>query len=409
MAGAVRQPINIDSLSIYIGHRVPDIKLPIDIKQARGRRIHLQFFPADASSSLQFGFGQSNPTYQITSADGRQYVLRKKPPGKLLSKTAHQVEREYRIIHALEDTDVPVPRTFAFCESSAVVGTPFYIMDFLDGRIFEDASLPSVGADERRKMWVPWPVTLPLGLTLSRWHNAILTLARLHRLPPTSVGLADFGKPSNFYNRQIRTLSTISNSQARTVDIETRNAVGEIPHLNDMVAFFRNPRTQPEDRATLVHGDYKIDNLVFHKTEPRVIGILDWEMSTLGHPLSDLSNLLSPFTFALQPPSEALASRVNTAFSPSADTPGLPSRSQCIDWYAEVAGWDPAPEAGWGDAFGVFRNSVIMQGIAARHAMRQASSARAEEYAVQMGPFGEFAWGLVVELQQRAVRRPNKL
>lgn len=133
-----------------------------------------------------------------------------------------------------------------------------------------------------------------------------------------------------------------------------------------------------------------------------------WEMSTLGHPLSDISNLLSPFTFALEPPSEALASRINPAFLSTTMTPGLPSRSQCIAWYAQVAGWDPSPESGWGDAFGVFRNSVIMQGIAARYATRQASSARAEEYAVQMKPFGEFAWRLVVKLQeQRAWGQPK--
>lgn len=132
-------------------------------------------------------------------------------------------------------------------------------------------------------------------------------------------------------------------------------------------------------------------------------------MSTLGHPLSDLSNLLTPFTFALQPPTKALASRINPAFLPLSNTPGLPSRSQCIEWYALVAGWDPRFESDWGDAFGVFRNSVIMQGIAARYAVRQASSARAEEYAVQMKPLGEFAWSLVFRLKQQGGQRKSKL
>ena len=123
-----------------------------------------------------------------------------------------------------------------------------------------------------------------------------------------------------------------------------------------------------------------------------------WEMSTIGHPLSDLANLLSPYTFAVSLPtstSSALSNRVNAAFIPSAKTPGLPTRDECMTWYAETAGWDPRPEMAWGDAFGVFRNSVIMQGIAARYALRQASSAKAHEYALQMGPFGEFAWWLV--------------
>ncbi|KAL8722392.1 MAG: hypothetical protein Q9225_001123 [Loekoesia sp. 1 TL-2023] len=266
-------------------------------------------------------------------------------------------------------------------------------MEYLDGRIFEDASFPSVAADERREMW----------------YDAIRTLVKLHRLLPASVGLSDYGKPSGFYNRQLKTFTTIAESQARTIDVDTQIAVGKIPRFDEMVAFFRDPRTQPEDRATLIHGDYKIDNLVYHKTEPRVIGILDWEMSTVGHPLSDLSNLLSPYVFAQQPLSKALASRTNPAFSLSATTPGLPSHAQCIEWYAAIAGWDPSSESGWSDAFGVFRNSVIMQGIAARYATRQASSARAEEYAVQMKPFGEFAWGLVDRLKQQLARRQAKL
>lgn len=136
---------------------------------------------------------------------------------------------------------------------------------------------------------------------------------------------------------------------------------------------------------------------------------LSWEMSTVGHPLSDLSNLLSPYIIALQPPSEASALRTNSAFSPFATTPGLPSHSECIKWYAEVAGWDPSPETGWGDAFGVFRNSVIMQGIAARYATRQASSARAGEYAAQLKPFGEFAWSLVDRLMQQLPQKQAKL
>ncbi|KAI4203638.1 MAG: hypothetical protein LQ350_001639 [Teloschistes chrysophthalmus] len=207
----------------------------------------------------KFGFGQSNPTYQLIGANGAKHVLRKKPPGELLSKTAHQVEREYRIIRALEETDVPVPKTLCLCEDASVIGTPFYLMEFLDGRIFEDAALPAVRPEERHEMW----------------HDAIRTLAKLHRLLPSSVGLSNFGKSSGFYDRQIKTLGTIAESQAKALDIETQVAVGTIPHFDDMVSFFANPQTQPKDRASLVHGDYKIDNLVYHKIEPKVIGILE--------------------------------------------------------------------------------------------------------------------------------------
>jgi aminoglycoside phosphotransferase (APT) family kinase protein len=132
MAGAIRQPIDLDKLSKYIEKTVPQIVLPIDLKQ--------------------FGFGQSNPTYQITAKDGQKFVMRKKPPGKLVSKTAHKVEREYRVIHALEKTDVAVPKAYCLCEDDSVIGTPFYIMEFLDGRIIEDASLPDVSPQDRTEM-----------------------------------------------------------------------------------------------------------------------------------------------------------------------------------------------------------------------------------------------------------------
>jgi len=362
MAGVVRQPIDVTSLEHYIAANVPEIQLPIDIKQ--------------------FGYGQSNPTYQLTDKAGRRYVMRKKPPGRLLSKTAHKVEREYRIIHALEKTDVPVPRALCLCEDESIIGTAFYIMTFLDGRIFEDPAIPGVTPAERTKMW----------------HSAITALAKFHSVNPKSVGMESFGKPNGFYNRQLATFNTISDAQAKAVDVETKQPVGKIPHQDDIVAFFSDPKTQPKDRSSFVHGDYKIDNVVFHKTEPRVIGILDWEMSTIGHPLSDLANLLTPFLTATSDKAISIG-RGSKAFLPGA-TEGLPSQKQLISWYSEVAGWDPTPDMTWGDAFGIYRGSIIMQGIAARYALRQASSAKAKDYAVQMKPFAEFAWDLIQEYKK---------
>ncbi|KAJ9648342.1 hypothetical protein H2201_000537 [Coniosporium apollinis] len=359
MAGAVRQPIDVASLERYIASNVPEIKVPIDVKQ--------------------FGYGQSNPTYQLTDSAGRKYVMRKKPPGKLLSKTAHKVDREYRIIHALENTDVPVPKAYCLCQDESVIGTDFYIMEFLDGRIFEDPALPEVTPADRTEMW----------------HSAIRTLAKFHSVSPASVNMTSFGKPSGFYNRQLATFKTISEAQAQAVDVETKEPVGKIPHFDEMVQFFSDPKTQPKDRATFVHGDYKIDNVVFHKTEPRVIGILDWEMSTIGHPLSDLCNLLMPYVTAISPKAVEIG-RGSKAFQPGA-TEGLPTKGQLIDWYTEVAGWDPKPDLTWGDAFNIFRGSIIMQGIAARYALRQASSLKAKDYAVQMAPFAEVAWSLIEE------------
>ncbi|KAK6582284.1 hypothetical protein PZA11_004692 [Diplocarpon coronariae] len=350
MAGVVRQPIDVQSLEQYISKTVPLIKVPIDVKQ--------------------FVFGQSNPTYQLTASDGAKYVMRKKPPGKLVSRTAHQVEREYRVIHALEKTDIPVPMAFCLCEDDSVIGTPFYIMEFLDGRIIEDPTMPDVTPEERNEMW----------------HDAVRTLAKLHRINPRDVGLEDFGKPSGFYDRQIKTFGTISKAQAAARDLNTKEAVGQIPHVEEMLQFFADKNYQPKDRVHPVHGDYKIDNLVFHKTEPRVIGILDWEMSTIGHPLSDLVNLTAPFYLVNSPLGRKLPSFREGA------TLGLPTKEDIIKWYAEVAGWDPSPDLPWGVSFGFFRATCIYQGIAARWAVRQASSAKAKENALARHPMGQLAW-----------------
>lgn len=247
MAGPIRQPIDLDNLSKYIEKNVPEIKTPLNVKQ--------------------FGYGQSNPTYLLEDKNGEKYVMRKQPPGKLLSKTAHQVDREYRIIHSMQDTDVPVPKAMCLCEDRSVIGTPFYIMSFLKGRIFEDPALPDVSPQDRTEMW----------------KSICVTLGKFHRVKPGSVGMADFGRHWGFYNRQLKTFKRLSADQAVVKDKETGEEVGWIPHYDDMVEFFGDEATQPVDRSTFVHGDYKIDNVVFHATEPRVIGILDWEMVSSMH------------------------------------------------------------------------------------------------------------------------------
>ncbi|GAP85156.2 putative aminoglycoside phosphotransferase [Rosellinia necatrix] len=363
MAGRVRQPIDVQALEQYLGQHVPEIKAPLDVKQ--------------------FGFGQSNPTYQLTATDKKRYVMRKKPPGKLLSKAAHKVEREYRIIAALGPTDVPVPKAYCLCEDASVIGTPFYLMEFLDGRIFEDPALPEIPAEGRAGLW----------------RAAVQTLARFHRVDVRGVGLETFGKSDGFYDRQLATWKAICTAQSKAVDVDTQEPVGQIPHFDEMLAFFADKKLQPRHRATLVHGDYKLDNMVFHKAEERVIGILDWEMSTVGHPLSDLANLLMPFYTQ----SASAYNPKAAAFLPGA-TPGLPTPDMILEWYKETAGWDPAPEMHWALAFSVFRSSAILQGIAARYAMRQASSAEAQRYAQGFKPLGELAWTFV---EQEIVKARN--
>ncbi|KAF7528025.1 hypothetical protein G7054_g10305 [Neopestalotiopsis clavispora] len=369
MAGRVRHPIDVKSLERYVQKHVPEIETPLDVKQ--------------------FGFGQSNPTYQLTSPSGTRYVLRKKPPGKLLSKAAHKVEREHRIIAALGGgaTDVPVPRAFCLCEDPAVIGTPFYIMSFLDGRIIEDPAMPDVSPAERSALW----------------RAAVETLARLHRVDQQAVGLASYGRPNGFYDRQLATWKTICGAQASAVDADTGKPVGQLPHFDEFMTFFSDASQQPVDRSSLIHGDYKIDNIVFHKTEPRVIGILDWEMSTVGHPLSDLANIMNPFYTAVMPGEKKYAT--SDAFQPGA-TPGLPDPETIMGWYAATAGWDPRSEINWGMAFSIFRLAAICQGIAARVATKQASSEQARKHAESLGPLAEFAWKLV-EKEQKNNKKKN--
>jgi len=274
---------------------------------------------------------------------------------------------------------VPVPKAYCLCEDSSIIGTAFYIMEFLDGRIIVDASMPDVTPEERTEMW----------------HDAVRTLAKFHKIKPKDVGLESYGRPSGFYDRQIKTFSTINKLQGETRDAETDKPVGPIPHFDDMIDFFKDKQMQPKDRGTLVHGDYKIDNVVFHKTEPRVIGVLDWEMSTIGHPLSDIVNLLNPYTLRYIPGKNELYKFHDGV------TPGLPTQDQIVRWYAEVAGWDPNPDIPFGKAFGFLKATVIYQGIAARYARRQASSAQAKANGQMMHPIGEYAWATVQEAKKK--------
>ncbi|KAI9320542.1 kinase-like domain-containing protein [Dichotomocladium elegans] len=337
--------LNVAALEAYLVAHIPEFRTPLEVKQ--------------------FKLGQSNPTYLIKDGNKKQYVLRKKPPGTLLSNTAHAVEREYRIIKALGDSsDVPVPKVYALCSDVNVIGTPFYVMEFLKGRIFEDAHT---------------------------WFSAMETLAKLHRVDFKAIGLGDYGRSSGFYERQIRSLAKVSNAQAATKDEETGEVVGPIPRLEDMFAWFK--RNQVPDESTIVHGDFKI----YHPTENRVIGVLDWELSTIGHPLSDLSNLLQPFYI---PPTKGVLGLKGVADLP------IPNADELMKVYCDKVG-RPYPIDRWqfAVAFSFFRVSVILQGIAARVARKQASSAQAKLYAVRFKPLAHIA----LEIVDQGDLKPSKL
>lgn len=194
-----------------------------------------------------------------------KYVLRKRPPGKQISKLSHRVEREYQVLAALENTDVPVPKTYVLCEDESVIGTPFFIMEFLDGRIFEDTGIPGVSAEHRAAIF----------------EDAVRVLAKLHAIDPREVGLETFGKPNGFFKRQIRSWDAVSTSQSKVINSETKQPVGQLPYYAECMQFLQTEKAQPRDRSCLVHGDFRIDNLMFHKTEPRVIGILEYAIPSL--------------------------------------------------------------------------------------------------------------------------------
>ncbi|KAK1763984.1 kinase-like domain-containing protein [Phialemonium atrogriseum] len=381
MAGNVRQPIDISALSEYVRENVPLIKLPISLKQ--------------------FSHGQSNPTYEVTSSVGSRFVLRKKPPGSSLSKSAHRIEREYQVIQALEHTDVPVPKTYCFCEDPSVIGSPFYIMEFLDGRIFEDPWLPDLTSAERTTIW----------------KEAVRTLRKVHSVHLSDIGLGGWKKPASFYSRQLKSLGRVSDAQARTIHPSTGQEVGQLPHYDELVSFFATQRFQPADRRTLVHGDFKLDNLVFHKTKPEVIGILDWEMATEGHALSDLVNLTSPFLWtAGQVPlltELALTDDLKElqAKCSAGDIPGLPGFDQCRVWYKDGAGSDIGgqEDIDWAVAFSNFRTAVVMQGIAARFVNGQASGVKAKEFASQTVPYALWAQARVQMIKQKREQPLGKL
>lgn len=317
-------------LADYLGQHVTGFRGPLRAEKFRG--------------------GQSNPTYLIDAAGGR-YVLRRKPPGKLLP-SAHAVDREFRVLRALHGSAVPVPRALHLCADTSVIGSMFYLMEYVDGRVFWDPALPDLDNDQRAL----------------HYDNIIATLVALHAVDVEAVGLGDYGKPGNYFARQLtRWSEQYDASQTRP-----------IPAMDTLLAEL--PQRCPEDdgRVALVHGDFRIDNLMWANNAPDMLALMDWELSTLGHPLADLGYLCMALRLPGRPPLPGLAGKDRVAL-------GIPDEAALRRRYSELSAMPIDVDWNFVLAFSFFRLAAIAQGVAKRAQQGNASS----EQAMQAGRMAE--------------------
>jgi aminoglycoside phosphotransferase (APT) family kinase protein len=305
----------------------------------------------------KFGFGQSNPTYRLCAPSG-DYVLRRKPFGTLLPK-AHAIEREFRVLGALAATDVPVPRVHAYCEDSGPIGSPFYVMEYMPGRIFYDQTLPGLSASERAAIF-------------DGMNEAV---ARLHRVDPVAVGLSDYGRPDNFLPRQI----ALWTRQYRASEGAPNDA------MNRLIDWLPShvPAEQP---ARIFHGDLRLDNMIFHPSKPEVLGILDWELSTLGDPVADFA--YNAMLWRVGP--DLFRGLAGLDFA----SLGIPDEGQYVQRYCERVGRRSLPAWNFYLAFGLFRVVAILQGVWRRGVEGNAASEDALEVGARAAPLAVIAWNI---------------
>ncbi len=315
------------ALTAYLAGALPEAATPLSVRQFQG--------------------GQSNPTYLVTEAGGRRYVLRKKPPGAILP-SAHAVDREYTVMHALGPVGVPVPRMRLLCEDTTVIGTPFYVMDYVDGRVLTDIRLSDLPRQER----APYYMAMADGL------------ATLHRVDWREVGLSDFGKPDAYVARQVSRW--------------TRQYMASSPEPNadmDQLMAWLAANIPPDERAVIAHGDYRLGNLMFAPAGPTLRAILDWELSTIGHPLSDLAYLCSFYRL----PHDGAPFRGLGGLDLAGL--GIPDEAALVARYcAGVGRGNPPPNWNFFLAFSLFRSAAIGQGVYDRSQRGNAADARAHLY-----------------------------
>lgn len=325
-------------LEDYLGSAVEGFSGPMTVKQFKG--------------------GQSNPTYLLEAASGK-YVMRRKPPGKLL-KSAHAVDREYQVISALYDAGFPVPKPYVLCEDEDVVGTVFFVMAYVEGRIFWELDLPTCDPDERRAIY----------------DNVNQTIADLHNFDHKKIGLAEYGRPGNYFARQISRWS--KQYEASEID--------KIEAMDRLIEWL--PENVPqEDSATVVHGDFRLDNMILHPVEPRVIAVLDWELSTIGHPLGDFTYHLMSW----QMPEIGIGSA--GLLGKDLKQLGIPREEEYVNLYCGRTGrQNGIPNRNFYSAYNFFRIAAIVQGIAGRVRDGTASSAHAGKSAQIVPPLATMGW-----------------
>lgn len=330
-------PADIERLQAFLGQRVPDF--------------------GAIESCNKFAGGQSNPTFLLKTKDGRRYVLRRKPAGQLL-KSAHAVDREYRVMKALEHSPVPVPKMLALCDDDNVIGSMFYVMEFVDGRILWNSTLSEVDRSQRGAMY----------------DAMVQLLAAMHTLDLDRHGLRDFGRPGNYFARQV----------ARWSDQYRASQTRKQPAMETLMAWLNANIPEDDGRIALIHGDFRFDNVIFHPTEPRVIAVLDWELSTLGHPWSDIAYQCMQLRLSEDFIIPGLGGCDRAAL-------GIPSEEEYVARYCELTGIDGIPLWSFCVVFSFFRLAAILEGVYKRSLDGNASSPKAVKYGAVVEPMAEMA------------------
>ncbi len=338
--------IDAEALSAWMGENVEGFAGPLSIEQFKG--------------------GQSNPTYKLVTP-GRTYVLRRKPPGDLL-KGAHAVDREARVMTGLGKAGFPVPRIYGLCEDDNVIGTWFFVMEMVEGRIFWDCEVPGVSPQERAQIF----------------DSMNATLAALHTVDYEAVGLGDYGRPGNYLERQL---------SRWTRQYHADEEAGRDDNMDRLIAWLEdNLPTDDDERTSVIHGDIRIDNMIFAPTEPRVLAVLDWELSTLGHPSVDFAYNAMMYRM----PPHIVAGLGNAKLEGS----GIPGEAEYLAAYCKRVGLDGMPNYDYYVAFNFFRLAAIFHGIKGRYLRGTASSAQAKARVDVLPELFALAWAQTLHRTQ---------